>query len=46
MDHLDDQRLVSWDELKDELGFSPAELAEIETKAKELIAQARATSRR
>jgi hypothetical protein len=39
-DHLTDPEAISWDELKDELGFSDAELEETRTGAQELIARA------
>ena len=41
-DHRNDPDAVSWDEMKAELEFTPAEHAEIAAKSRELIGQARA----
>jgi predicted XRE-type DNA-binding protein len=41
-DHLDDPQAASWEGMKQELDFTKAELAEIDTGARELISQARA----
>src|SRR5437762_3367096 len=42
MDHLKDPRAISWDEMKEELGFTETEHEEIRVGAQEMIAQARA----
>jgi len=42
MDHLKDPQAISWDDMKEELGFTEAERKEIEAGAQVLIAQSRA----
>lgn len=42
VDHMADSVARSWDDLKQELEFTPAERAEIEAGAQRLIAEARA----
>jgi DNA-binding XRE family transcriptional regulator len=42
VDHLDDPQAISWNGMKDELGLTPAERAQIKSGAEALIAQARA----
>jgi DNA-binding XRE family transcriptional regulator len=42
MDHLKDPHAISWEQMKEELGFTDAEKDEINAGAQELIAQARA----
>jgi predicted XRE-type DNA-binding protein len=40
--HLNDPHAASWDDVKEELGFTEAERAEIDTGARQLIAESRA----
>jgi predicted XRE-type DNA-binding protein len=42
MDHLKDPQAISWDDMKEELGFTEAEREEVRSGAQALIAQARA----
>src|SRR5688572_13353272 len=41
-DHLDDPQAISWEDMKDELGFTEAERDDIKSGAQALIAHARA----
>lgn len=41
-DHLKDPQAISWNEMKQELGFTGAEQEDIQAGAQDLIAQARA----